>query len=451
MTEPPSLTDTQDRLQTEYLGDIDDETSSEQLNRWIENSLVCLTFLAILSLREYIEFSPFFLIIPLFISSLKQMIMTLVRRKFIVASLGTCAFACEVAAIAANLSFYIGLPCLWGQVPTAALATPLILEVVTKIVMRWLITSECFLFSELVFTTYVITKLITFISLGFKFDGYDGFTWTSVFWPCWMLISFMSIVTLGLFLLLIGSFCTWAVNEAEAIEVLASAWMFISSFGVTFSLSLFLITVGHYMDDGDSFSPNIYYIEAYLLGFLLFTIKKKPELTVWWNKFFIEEAPLMAEPPIPQGNMKKLFFKIAKAPSKLLVRMSSTYYLPTSPKQVRRKSDYSMYHDDSKKERRIRFRSLNAIDEEITKQHIDSSPDVKICVICCDKSSNSVILPCGHAGLCYTCAMEVWKISEHCHFCRTKIDKVLLIPEEPAAVVRPLHATEKDDSKSAGK
>lgn len=121
------------------------------------------------------------------------------------------------------------------------------------------------------------------ISLGFKIDGYEGFTWTSAFWPCWMLISFMSIVTLGLLLLLVGSFCTWAVNEAEGIEVLASGWMLVSSFGVTFSLSLFLTTVANYMEIGrkaytEAFSPNIYYIEAYLLVFLLFTIKMKPDL-----------------------------------------------------------------------------------------------------------------------------------------------------------------------------
>jgi hypothetical protein len=42
--------------------------------------------------------------------------------------------------------------------------------------------------------------------------------------------------------------------------------------------------------------------------------------------------------------------------------------------------------------------------------------------------------------------MEVWRTSEQCHFCRAKIDKVLLIPDEPAAVVRALHATEKDES-----
>lgn len=131
--------------------------------------------------------------------------------------------------------------------------------------------------------------------------------------------------------------------------------------------------------------------------------------------------------------------------------MSSTYYLPTSPHQIRRNSDYSI-SDDFKKERRIRFRSLNpVIEEEMSASQFHPKSEAKLCDLCCEKSSNSVFLPCGHAGLCYNCAMEVWKTSDQCHFCRTKIDKVLLIPEEPGAVVRPLHATEKDESKQVDK
>lgn len=138
---------TNEQLQTL---EIDDEINSEQLNRWIENSLVCLTFLAILSLHEYINFSAFLLILPLLLSSVKQMIMIVYKRKDIIGSLGKCVFGCEIVATSANLIFYLSLPLLWGRIPTSAIAAPLALEVLSKVVMRWMITSECFLFSELV-------------------------------------------------------------------------------------------------------------------------------------------------------------------------------------------------------------------------------------------------------------------------------------------------------------
>jgi hypothetical protein len=142
--------ESQNSIQTEFIDNFDEETSSDQLNRWIENSLVCLTFLAILSLNEYVDFSPFFMIVPLIMSSLKQIVMTVVRRKAIVSSIGKCAFTCEVISTVCNFLFYFLLPILWGRVPTPTLTIPLGIEVLAKIVMRWMITSECFLFSELV-------------------------------------------------------------------------------------------------------------------------------------------------------------------------------------------------------------------------------------------------------------------------------------------------------------
>jgi hypothetical protein len=145
-----SSIESQNSTQTEFLDNLDEQVSSHQLNRWIENSLVCLTFLAILSLYEYFDFSPFFLLVPLILSSFKQFTMTVIRRKAIVSSIGKCAFICEVISTVSNFLFYFSLPILWGRVPTPTLTIPLGLEVLAKFVMRWMITSECFLFSELV-------------------------------------------------------------------------------------------------------------------------------------------------------------------------------------------------------------------------------------------------------------------------------------------------------------
>ena len=37
---------------------------------------------------------------------------------------------------------------------------------------------------------------------------------------------------------------------------------------------------------------------------------------------------------------------------------------------------------------------------------------------------DAVFMPCGHAGMCYTCAMEMWKSSNACHLCREAIKSV---------------------------
>lgn len=288
MIEAANPTDSNQHLHTEYLGDIDDETSSEEINRWIENALVCLTFLVLLSLREYVPFSAFYLLVPLLLSNLKQAALFLYKSSAFVALFGKSALICEAVALSANLTFYICIPLLWGKISTPVLASPLALEAISKIVLRWYIRSECLLLSELVrvtqvFNIHVVVKAITAISFGLKFEGFGGFTWVSVFWPCWILASFMSIVSLGMFLLFIGTLCTRLFNETDSIEIVASAWMFFSSIGVPFSLSLFLLSLGDYMEKGgnsslESFNPKIFYIEAYLLMFVGFTVLKKSEL-----------------------------------------------------------------------------------------------------------------------------------------------------------------------------
>ena len=45
----------------------------------------------------------------------------------------------------------------------------------------------------------------------------------------------------------------------------------------------------------------------------------------------------------------------------------------------------------------------------------------KTCLICFDKDSNAIFMDCGHGGVCYDCAMEIWKSSNECHLCREPI------------------------------
>jgi hypothetical protein len=142
MTQPPTSPPT--------VLDVDSATSTEQLNRWVENSLVSLVFLATLSLYEYVHFSPFCLVVPFSISSFKQVVSTVRKRGLITSMHGKCAFVCELISTSSNSLFYLGLPALWGVVPTPALVAPLGVEVLMKVVLRWLVTSECYLFSELV-------------------------------------------------------------------------------------------------------------------------------------------------------------------------------------------------------------------------------------------------------------------------------------------------------------
>lgn len=47
------------------------------------------------------------------------------------------------------------------------------------------------------------------------------------------------------------------------------------------------------------------------------------------------------------------------------------------------------------------------------------------CVICYDNPPDTVIMPCGHGGICYECSLNIWEADNGCYLCRKDIVEVL--------------------------
>jgi hypothetical protein len=41
-----------------------------------------------------------------------------------------------------------------------------------------------------------------------------------------------------------------------------------------------------------------------------------------------------------------------------------------------------------------------------------------LCEVCFANPPDSVYMPCGHGGMCYDCAIDIWKSSDDCYLCR---------------------------------
>lgn len=55
------------------------------------------------------------------------------------------------------------------------------------------------------------------------------------------------------------------------------------------------------------------------------------------------------------------------------------------------------------------------------------SPEERLCKICYEKDSNTIVNACGHGGMCNTCAKHYLDFKSHCMICRKKIDKIFVI------------------------
>eukprot|EP01016_Furgasonia_blochmanni_P006260 TRINITY_DN12507_c0_g1_i1.p1 TRINITY_DN12507_c0_g1~~TRINITY_DN12507_c0_g1_i1.p1 ORF type:complete len:472 (-),score=32.29 TRINITY_DN12507_c0_g1_i1:282-1697(-) len=66
------------------------------------------------------------------------------------------------------------------------------------------------------------------------------------------------------------------------------------------------------------------------------------------------------------------------------------------------------------------------------------------CLVCFEKPPDAVFMECGHGGVCYECALEIWKKTEECYLCRGRIDHLLTIDPKMTedGMIRILAATE---------
>eukprot|EP00903_Cladosiphon_okamuranus_P011675 g10981.t1 len=49
------------------------------------------------------------------------------------------------------------------------------------------------------------------------------------------------------------------------------------------------------------------------------------------------------------------------------------------------------------------------------------------CQICFEQNHSTVMLPCGHGGLCWDCGLQIYAMTEECPMCRTKIELLVKV------------------------
>lgn len=52
---------------------------------------------------------------------------------------------------------------------------------------------------------------------------------------------------------------------------------------------------------------------------------------------------------------------------------------------------------------------------------------INSCLICFENQPDAVFMDCGHGGMCYSCATDIFKKTGECHLCRKEIKQVLLL------------------------
>eukprot|EP01017_Pseudomicrothorax_dubius_P040609 TRINITY_DN6379_c0_g1_i2.p1 TRINITY_DN6379_c0_g1~~TRINITY_DN6379_c0_g1_i2.p1 ORF type:complete len:646 (-),score=113.34 TRINITY_DN6379_c0_g1_i2:128-2065(-) len=71
--------------------------------------------------------------------------------------------------------------------------------------------------------------------------------------------------------------------------------------------------------------------------------------------------------------------------------------------------------------------------EESTPKNGEEAPNnpadqsVANCLVCFEKAPDAVVMNCGHGGLCYECAVDIWEKAEDCYLCRKPVVQILQV------------------------
>lgn len=90
--------------------------------------------------------------------------------------------------------------------------------------------------------------------------------------------------------------------------------------------------------------------------------------------------------------------------------------------KIEEKNENNNENINENKNEEVREKKVIPITANEAHKHEDAE-----CIVCYDSRPNIIHDPCGHGGLCKSCALEYIRNENTCMFCRTKIQKLFLI------------------------
>ncbi|KAM3139347.1 hypothetical protein pb186bvf_008567 [Paramecium bursaria] len=122
----------------------------------------------------------------------------------------------------------------------------------------------------------------------------------------------------------------------------------------------------------------------------------------------------------PQSRVKQSIFPvltpekqmiISKIPA-VLLKLSSTYFLPDLSDQKRHKTEQ---------------KQQNKVKSSMTDMNDRQRDAESMCFNCCQGEQQAVCMPCGHGGMCIKCALDWFQQKPDCLICRQPVESIVQV------------------------
>mmetsp|Transcript_90745 Transcript_90745/g.270857 ORF Transcript_90745/g.270857 Transcript_90745/m.270857 type:complete len:535 (-) Transcript_90745:48-1652(-) len=288
--------------------------------------------------------------------------------------------------------------------------------------------------------------LLVSLSLKIESSAASAYDWQAAFWPCWGLEGIILLVTALLLPICLTSTC------ADQQRVLMLTWVILSSLCFGTACFISVVSVVKVLDNDLCpelpcslsgsvpgcedcrqrlemvFWPWLAFLPTFAVSTMLFKRRLASALHEAWYQ------PVRADPePDGRGGSRLSPLPLSDLPvPPVLFRVTATYFARTCEAVLRDAEPAAFQSTHSL--HRMSLDPSTSILSARGSAFTDIVESEQLCFICYSEAPDAVLLECGHAGLCSTCALHLVqrRAGAHCPICRSAIGMIVrLRPDLP--------------------
>ncbi|CAK88075.1 unnamed protein product (macronuclear) [Paramecium tetraurelia] len=326
-----------------------------------------------------------------------------------------------------------------------------------------------------VFRNICILLISIFFSL--KIEGYFEIEWLYTLWMLWLLFSLSASIVLY-YIFVVLALCIQVILEQSNRQkylVITNVWILIFMLSCSSMFLMIPILVLNYNYGNYNLAIQVDRIILIVnqIIFTYFTVKFKPELISALQMFlslndsvnplntlatqqvdaqlqqfnkqdFIESQVSEAQMQIPKvvKRISKTYFGFddlnsdKKSETKLQEQNKKPTHQRALSSQIQKNTEQinekiklasMMNFKIIENQKMDELKGTSILHDKQDQPRSISLSSINQCCICFDNEPDALFMQCGHGGVCYHCALDMWKNKDECYLCRKKIERVLQI------------------------
>ncbi|OMJ75518.1 hypothetical protein SteCoe_25334 [Stentor coeruleus] len=383
-----------------------------QIRIWYEYFLICAVFLLLLRISYSSPMPNFIPYAFLAAYELVWLIRVIIKHYRSQGRYISRCYVKDIFAIICNFIFYTLVSIYTADLGLFLVLTCIPLHIcnIITFLVKFKYRSKCKNFASKSEACFRWAISLTVLFSGLKELNLIPWKWSYIFWPIWILV--LVLILIGIAEIIFAGKIMYRSYKGRAScgDSICPIWMVYLSTGIAICIGYFFFELTIYLQNGQTnqILNAFLVILIYCIGLFVITFLFNSLIVSWFEKYFSSNQHIinsnhMFIPPINNIVLPPALIHIKEYPITML-KVSSTFFV-------------SNHSEDQNEE------DKSSID--VNDVHFNGSVDEgKVCTICCTNEADGIFMHCGHGGICFECACQMWKKTKKCHICRGVVEQI---------------------------